>query len=78
MGLYEELYERHNRIANLDIKSMEDIKSLLFMDLSRVRVLKNVLREIIPFHEVVGNKEIEKVLQVLNRWEKRLTEKVEH
>jgi len=75
MRLYENLHEKYNKMTNLDINSVEDIKYLTLLNLSRVRVLNNMLHEVMPFHGIIGGDEIQKTLRILESWEQRLSEK---
>ncbi len=77
MGLYEELNEKHNQLNDLEIRSLQDIRSLLFVDLANVRIVKNMLKEIIPFKEIIANNEIQDMMEIVKRWEQQLVDKVE-
>ncbi len=76
MGLYEELYEKYNKLNDLEIRSTQDIRSLLSADLANVRIVKNMLKEIIPFNEVIASKEVQDMIELVNRWEKQILDKV--
>jgi len=77
MGLYEELNEKYNKLDDLEIRSAQDVRSLLFSDLSNVRVVRNMLKEIVPFNEIISNTEIRDMIEVISRWEKQLSERLE-
>lgn len=76
MELYEELYEKYNKLNDLEIRSTQDIRSLLSADLANVRIVKSMLKEIVPFNEVIADKEIQDMIELVNRWEKQISDKV--
>ena len=77
MGLYEDLYKEHEKQDNLEINSPEDVKSLIFSELMRVRIVKNMLKEIHPFGEAVKTNELDEIVEIIERWEGKLSKEVE-
>ncbi len=78
MGLYEDLYEKYKKQAELDVKSPGDVKSLIFSELMHVRIVKNLLKEIFPLKEAITSDELKEIMEIVEKWEKKLAQKVEH
>ena len=78
MGLYEDLYEEYIKQDELDVKSPGDVKSLIFSELMRVRIVKNLLEEIFPLKEAITSDELHDIMEIVEKWEKQLADKVEH
>lgn len=78
MGLYEDLYNENKKLDNLDVSSPYDVRSLIFSELMRVRIVKNLLKEIFPLKEAITGDELHDILVIVEKWEKQLADKVEH